>query len=65
MKPYRSLGAATTVAAVAAMTLAAVTASADPVMDDELVINEELELMTDTPAPEHLGGVLGETIYSG
>lgn len=65
MKLYRSLGTATAAAAVAAMTLVAVTASADPVKDDELVINEELELATEAPAPEHLEGVLGQTIYSG
>ncbi|MDO5528172.1 MAG: sulfur oxidation c-type cytochrome SoxA [Paracoccus sp. (in: a-proteobacteria)] len=49
----------------AAMVLMAVAAplSADPV-DDQLVVNGELELATDAPAPEHLQDRMS-TIYSG
>lgn len=65
MKPYRTPRTATAAIAVAAMTLVAATASADPVMDDELVINEDLPLATEAPAPAHLEGALGEAIYSG
>lgn len=65
MKLYRSPRTATAVAAVAAIAWSATAAWADPVMDDELVINEELELATEAPAPDLLGGAVGKTIYSG
>ena len=61
MKLYRSLAGIV----AATVTMTAGLALADPVMDDELVINGELELATDAPAPEHLGGYVGDTIYSG
>ncbi|MXQ07467.1 sulfur oxidation c-type cytochrome SoxA [Alphaproteobacteria bacterium GH1-50] len=32
---------------------------------DSLVINGELEMVTETAAPEHLDGAVGDTIYSG
>ena len=38
---------------------------ANPVTDDQLVVNGDLELPTDVPAPAHLDGALGDTIYSG
>ncbi|WP_306751733.1 sulfur oxidation c-type cytochrome SoxA [Paracoccus actinidiae] len=51
--------------AVLAATLALTAAQADPVQDDQLVINGEEELATQAPAPDHLEGALGETVYSG
>ena len=61
MKLYRSLAGVI----AATVTMTAGLALADPIMDDELVINGELELPTDAPAPDHLGGYVGDTIYSG
>lgn len=54
------------IATIAATVLALIgtTAAADPV-DDQLVINGDLELATEVPAPAHLEGALGDTIYSG
>ena len=60
----RSLNTATAgVAAVLA--ILAGPGLADPVMDDALVINGEIEIATDAEAPAHLEGALGERIYSG
>lgn len=33
--------------------------------DDNLMINGDLNMVTETAAPDHLGGALGSTIYSG
>ncbi|NHF74261.1 sulfur oxidation c-type cytochrome SoxA [Paracoccus xiamenensis] len=52
-------------AAVLAVTLALTAAQADPVEDDQLVINGELEMATDAPASDHLDGALGDSVYSG
>lgn len=49
---------------VAALTFASYAASADP-DDDQLVVNGDLEIATEAPAPAHLNGALGDTIYSG
>lgn len=54
----------TTVAAAALLVLA-VSASADPVEGEELVINGETEIATEAAAPAHLDGALGDKIYSG
>ncbi|HWL55843.1 MAG TPA: sulfur oxidation c-type cytochrome SoxA [Paracoccus sp. (in: a-proteobacteria)] len=54
-----------TAAAALAAILALSVAQADPVEDDQLVINGEEELATQAPAPDHLQGALGETVYSG
>lgn len=55
----------TPAAALAALVLMTGAVPADPVTDDELVINGDLALATDAPAPAHLKGALGDTIYSG
>lgn len=55
----------TATAAATALLLLGAAATADPVQDDELVINGELEIATQAPAPAHLNGSLGDTIYSG
>lgn len=54
-----------TAAAALAAILALGVAQADPVEDDQLVINDEEELATRAPAPDHLEGALGDTVYSG
>lgn len=54
-----------TVAAALAALLSLSAAQADPVEDDQLVINGEEELATQAPAPDHLEGALGDTVYSG
>ncbi|MFN6978570.1 MAG: sulfur oxidation c-type cytochrome SoxA [Gemmobacter sp.] len=54
---------AAAVAATALVVVLAGSALADPV-DDELVIEGELHLVTAAPAPDHLKGVF-DTIYSG
>lgn len=54
---------ATALAATLVVAALAGAASADPV-DDELVIDGELRLITAAPAPDHLKGVF-DTIYSG
>jgi sulfur-oxidizing protein SoxA len=51
-------------AATAALALGATASMADPVMDDELVIDGELAIITDAPAGEHVAHVF-DTIYSG
>ncbi|CTQ31355.1 Cytochrome c [Jannaschia rubra] len=51
-------------ATVAALTLGTCAALAGP-DDDQLVINGDLEIATEAPAPAHLDGALGDTIYSG
>ncbi|SFA52112.1 sulfur-oxidizing protein SoxA [Paracoccus halophilus] len=61
---HRSLKT-TTAAAAAALILATGTVLADPVTDDELVVNGELELATEAEPAAHLDGALGDRIYSG
>ncbi|WP_207100150.1 sulfur oxidation c-type cytochrome SoxA [Paracoccus shandongensis] len=61
MKLHHVVKAATVLAASLALTAA----RADPVRDDPLVVNGEQELATQAPAPDHLGGALGDTVYSG
>ncbi|SIN75925.1 diheme cytochrome SoxA (sulfur oxidation) [Vannielia litorea] len=51
------------VAIAAAVSALAVTAHAGP-DEDQLTINEEIEIVTEAPAPAHLEGVV-DTIYSG
>lgn len=50
--------------ALALAALAAGAVRADPV-EDTLIVNDEIEMITVAPAPEHLGGVLGPVIRSG
>jgi sulfur-oxidizing protein SoxA len=51
-------------AAVAVAGLATGAVFADPV-EDTLVLNDEIEMITVAPAPDHLEGVLGDVIRSG
>ena len=51
-------------AAMAVASLATGAVLADPV-EDTLVVNGEIEMITDAPAPEHLEGRLGDVIRSG
>ena len=60
MMLLRSLIRTTAVAAL----LFGTHATAEPV-DDQLVVNGDLELATEAPAPAHLEGAVGDTIYSG
>ena len=61
MKLHSSL-TLTTAAALLAMALPSF---AEPVEDDQLIVNGDLELPTEAAAPAHLDGALGDTIYSG
>ena len=63
MKLQYRMTAVTVLAATLA--LAATGIRAEPVEDDQLVINGEEELATQAPAPAHLDGALGDTVYSG
>lgn len=51
-------------AAAAVFALVATAAGAEPVQDDPLVI-DGTEIVTQAPAPAHLDGALGDTVYSG
>lgn len=62
MKDLRRIALSSALAIGAGLGLAGA-ASADP-DDDRLVINGEIEIVTEAPAPEHLKGHL-DTIYSG
>ncbi|TJZ89956.1 sulfur oxidation c-type cytochrome SoxA [Paracoccus gahaiensis] len=60
----RSSKMATSLAA-ATFAFIASSASAEPVKDDQLIVNGEEEIATEAPAPPHLDGAVGDTIYSG
>lgn len=62
MKLHSSL--ALSAAALAATVALAAPLAAAPV-DAQLVVNGDLELATEAPAPAHLEGALGDKIYSG
>ncbi|WP_211242308.1 sulfur oxidation c-type cytochrome SoxA [Paracoccus gahaiensis] len=64
MKLPRSSKMATSLAA-ATFAFIASSASAEPVKDDQLIVNGEEEIATEAPAPPHLDGAVGDTIYSG
>jgi L-cysteine S-thiosulfotransferase len=51
-------------AGMAAAVLCAGAAHAGPV-EDTLILNDEIEMITVAPAPAHLDGVLGDTVISG
>jgi sulfur-oxidizing protein SoxA len=56
------LGAASVAALIGSTAVAQMTETGPD--DDELVINGEIEIVTEAPAPDHMGNV-GKTIYSG
>lgn len=63
--PLRRSLKSTSAAAAAALVMVTGAAWAEPVADDQLVINGDLELTTDASAPPSLQGALGDRIYSG